>query len=80
MLVVRYNGETETFYGSSDPSLLEKDALYIVDRIQVHAFHTQYFLSGFPYSYNSCWFEPVGTLAGTAPTKIEKKYVVLSLR
>ena len=78
-LVVRYNGETESYYGSGDPKYLIPGALYLVNTIKEFAFHTQYYLSGFPegYHYNSCWFEEVGELAGTPATRFERMYMVL---
>ena len=81
-LVVRYNGYTDSYYGSGDPKYLVPDALYLVEVIKEYPYHTEYYLKGFPrnYSYNSCWFEEVGELAGTPATRFERMYMVLQRR
>jgi hypothetical protein len=39
--------------------LLQDGAVYEVDRIEVHTWHTRYYLKGFDVPFNSVWFVPV---------------------
>ncbi len=70
-LVVRYHGRPCPYDVADDPSVLTKDALYLVDYIYVYPCDTEFFLRGFPGTYNSVCFEEVGVLDGTPVTIIQ---------
>lgn len=58
--LVRYNGETQSYYGCSDPRLLTKGEVYEVMKENVSGFHTEYVLNGFAgEEFNSLWFDEV---------------------
>lgn len=70
-LVVRYHGSPCPYDVADDPSVLTKDALYLVDYIYVYPCDTEFFLRGFSGTYNSVCFEEVGVLDGTPATIIQ---------
>lgn len=56
---VRYNGGTESYYGSSDPSKLSVGKVYEVISSNVRKWQTDYVLKGVEGEFNSAWFEEV---------------------
>lgn len=56
---VIYNGGTEAFYHTSNPSVLVKGDRYeVVEEIQ-SSFYTNYTLKGIQGEFNSVWFDEV---------------------
>lgn len=60
--LVKYNGETMSFYGCSDPRVLKKGQLYEVEKILKSGYHTEYVLKGIRGEFNSVWFDTVETV------------------
>jgi len=74
MKTVRYNGGTDSYSSSSDPSVLNTGQEYEVIRIVRYYCQTNYVLNGIPGEFNSCWFDDVSSdgmffmaIAKTAP-------------
>ena len=59
---VRYNGGTQSYYGSySDPTNLVVGKEYEVILSRVHDWHTDYILKGVDGNFNSAWFDEVSS-------------------
>ena len=57
--LVRYNGETMSYYECSDPRVLKKGQIYEVENILESGYHTEYILKGIKGEFNSVWFDNV---------------------
>ncbi len=56
---LRYNGGTESFYGSDSPAVLNEGDVYKTTSIKVMNFQTNITLEGIAGEFNSVWFEEV---------------------
>ena len=57
--MVRYNGDTLSYYGTSDVKQLQVGKVYEVISIEVKDWQTNYYLHGVKGCFNSVWFETV---------------------
>lgn len=57
---VVYNGQTCSYYGASDPSVLRIGGIYQVIGQIDRGWQTDYVLAGVKGHFNSAWFNPVG--------------------
>lgn len=57
---VVYNGQTCSYYGASDPSVLRIGGVYEVLGTIDRGWQTDYVLAGIKGHFNSVWFNPVG--------------------
>lgn len=71
-MYVKYNGGTESYLYSTDPSVLRKNLIYEVIDTESNDFQTNVNLKGVPGKFNSVWFDAVSlptyfALASTLP-------------
>lgn len=73
---VRYNGETSSFRGSSNPNLLVVGKVYEVLQKKDLSFQTNYSLRGVKGEFNSVWFDdieiPVVMALSNEPPKLKE--------
>ncbi|MBQ2938328.1 MAG: hypothetical protein IJE05_05595 [Clostridia bacterium] len=71
--MVVYTGETESYCGCSDYSLLTVGKTYEVINENDRGFQTDYTLKGVSGHFNSCWFTEVGITYLAVASKIPVK-------
>lgn len=60
--IVMYNGYCNNYFCSTDPSVLQKGCLYMVEEEIDYGYYTEYRLVGVEGKFNSVWFDSVEEL------------------